>query len=557
MIRLSGGRVLDPANHKGEKIRDIFVEDGRIVDPGAGAKVERTYDVSGKIVMAGAIDLHSHLAGGKVNLARMLMTKDHYGHRHGHGHNHNPLIRSGSGVCSPSSFQTGYRYAEMGYTAAFEPAMVPANARSTHLEMADMPLVDRGAYVMLGNDDFLLRMIAAGEDQERINDYVGWMIDRTKSIGVKTVNPGGISAFKFNARHQGIDEKGPHFGVTPRKIVYHLARAVKELGLNFPLHTHANNLGVPGNIETTLETIAAAEGYPIHLTHVQFHAYGTEGDRHFSSAAARIAEAVNANPNVTVDIGQIMFGQTITASGDTMSQYRNAQFADPKKWICMDIECDGGCGLVPFNYRDQNFVNALQWAIGLELFLLIEDPWKVFLTTDHPNGAPLTCYPLLIRLLMDRTFRNDCLAHIHKAAQAATVLGSIEREYTLEEIAILTRASPAKLLGMEGYGHLGVGAVADIVVYTEQANKEEMFTEPAHFFRGGQEVVRGQTILATPMGATHVVKPHYDGAIERDIRKYFDDYMTLSFDHFGIGKAELEETGTRVVEHAVKARVRS
>jgi formylmethanofuran dehydrogenase subunit A len=240
-----------------------------------------------------------------------------------------------------------------------------------------------------------------------------------------------------------------------------------------------------------------------------------------------------------------------------MTQYRNAMHADPKKWICMDIECDGGCGLVPFNYRDKNFVNALQWAIGLELFLLIEDPWRVFLTTDHPNGAPLTCYPLLIRLLMDKTFRKDCLAHIHKAAQAATVLGSIEREYTLEEIAILTRASPAKLLGMEGYGHLGVGAVADVSVYTEQANKEEMFTHAAHFFRGGVEVVRGETILATPAGATHVVKPQWDGGIERDIRKFFDDYMTLNFDHFGIGKEELEATGTRVVEHPLNARVRS
>ena len=94
-------------------------------------------------------------------------------------------------------------------------------------------------------------------------------------------------------------------------------------------------------------------------------------------------------------------------------------------------ECDGGCGLVPFRYRDKNFVNALQWAIGLELFLLIEDPWRVFLTTDHPNGAPFTAYPHLVRLLMDRSYRNECLKQLHPAAQAATVLGAIEREYTL------------------------------------------------------------------------------------------------------------------------------
>ena len=88
------------------------------------------------------------------------------------------------------------------------------------------------------------------------------------------------------------------------------------------------------------------------------------------------AEAVNAAPNVSVDVGQILFGQTVTASGDSMLQYRNARHGRPAKWVVMDIECDAGCGVVPFRYRDRDFVNALQWAIGLELFLMVRDPWR-------------------------------------------------------------------------------------------------------------------------------------------------------------------------------------
>lgn len=144
-----------------------------------------------------------------------------------------------------------------------------------------------------------------------------------------------------------------------------LSRAVHDLGVPKPLHVHASNLGVPGNVDTTLGTMDAAEGLPIHLTHIQFHSYGTEGDRKFSSAAARIAEAINQKKNVTADVGQILFGQTVTASGDNMVQYRNADHGSPKKSVIMDIECDAGCGVVPFKYKDQNFVNALQWAIGL------------------------------------------------------------------------------------------------------------------------------------------------------------------------------------------------
>src|SRR5690606_10571394 len=133
--------------------------------------------------------------------------------------------------------------------------------------------------------------------RQAIRDYVGWMLEATQCMAIKVVNPGGINAFKFNGRRLDLDEAGPHYALTPRRILTALIGAVTDLGLAHPIHLHGCNLGVPGNVETTLDTIGAAEGLPLHLTHVQFHAYGTEGERRFSSGAARIAEAVNANPN--------------------------------------------------------------------------------------------------------------------------------------------------------------------------------------------------------------------------------------------------------------------
>lgn len=552
ITRLAGGRILDPANGIKGEVRDLFVENGRVI-AADGRQPDRTRDLRGLIVMAGAIDIHSHISGGKVNLARLLMSEDHRDRTTARG----ALTRSGSGQATPSSFVTGYRYAGMGYTAAIEPAMVPSNARAAHLEMADLPIIDKGTYVMLGNDELLLRMLATAAEQEHIDDYVAWMIGATAALGVKTVNPGGISAFKFNGRGLDIDQAGPQHGVTPRRIIQALARAVHELGVPHPLHIHCNNLGLPGNIDTTLATIAAAEGFPIHLTHAQFHSYGNEGDRRFSSAAARLAEAVNRNAKVTLDVGQIMFGQTVTASGDTMAQYRNRAFASPDKWIEMDIECDGGCGLVPFHYRDKNFVNALQWAIGLELFLLIEDPWRVFLTTDHPNGAPFSFYPTLVRLLMDRSYRNDCLQALHPAAQKATTLASITREYTIEEIAIMTRAAPARLLGLSDRGHLGAGAAADITAYEEDADRERMFRTPRYVFKDGVEVAGSGVITAAPIGGTHVVRPVFDRAIEKRVRSFFDDHMSIGFDHFALSPDELAQAGMRLVAHDCRPRSRA
>ncbi|MCC7410693.1 MAG: formylmethanofuran dehydrogenase subunit A [Gammaproteobacteria bacterium] len=546
LIKLRGGTVYDPMMGVNGKKLDLYVRDARIVrKPQPNETIDQEYDLTGMVVMAGAIDLHTHIGGGKVNIARMMLPEDHRSDLVPRGR----ITRSGCGHAAPSTLTTGYRYAELGYTACFEPAMLPANARQAHFEMGDTPIIDKGAYAMLGSDDFLLRMLAAGKDQQLINDYVAWTIGATQAIGVKVVNPGGINAFKFNQRRLDLDEPNVHYGVTPRQVLQSLARAVYELGVQHPLHVHGCNLGVPGNVETTLSTIAGAEGLPMHLTHVQFHAYGTEGDRKFSSGAARIAEAVNGNPNITIDVGQIMFGQTVTASGDTLSQHRNRAVASPRKWVIMDIECDAGCGVVPFRYRDRNFVNALQWAIGLELFLQVSDPWRVFLTTDHPNGAPFTSYPHLIRLLMDRAFRNDALGRIHPGAAQMSAVGSLEREYSLYEIAIMTRAAPANILGLNGRGQLGVGAGADITVYRPQADKEKMFARPEYVFKDGELVVRKGKVVKVTTGCTHTVRPEYDRRVERSLRAYFDRYHTVSLSNFRIRDEEILTAGGRLEVH--------
>lgn len=513
-LRIRGGRVFDPVHGVDGEVRDIGVRDGRIValDPREPAAEE--IDARGCIVLAGGIDLHSHIGGGKMNLARLLLPEDHRADLAAAALPANPLELPSCGHCMPGTLATGYRYAEMGYTAAFEPAMLAGNARHAHMEMGDVPILDHGAYVMLGNDELFLRLMHEGAPPAQLRDYVAAMIHATRAMGVKVVNPGGISAFKFNQRKLDVDEAHVHWQITPRQIVAALSSAIDELGLAHPLHIHGSNLGIPGNIDSTLATIDALEGRRAHLTHIQFHTYGTEGPKKFSSAALALIDALKAHPNVSIDVGQILFGQTVTASGDTMRQHANAHLASPRKSILADIECDAGCGVVPFRYREQSYVNALQWAIGLEIFLLMPDPWRIVLTTDHPNGAPFTSYPHLIRLLMDKSFRDEQLARLHPEVAAHSPLKEMTRELTLYEIAIMTRAAPARLLGLADRGHLGEGAAADIAIYREAADAETMFSTAAWVLKDGVTVVRDGDVVAAPAGGVHFAEPGYDDAIE-------------------------------------------
>ena len=540
---LKNGKLYDPAHNKNGVVEDIYIRDGHIIaKPSKTEKISQTYDLTGKIVMAGAIDMHSHIGGGKVNIARMMLPEFRETIKYSEPEAH-VCTPNCAHNATPTTTETGFRYIEMGYTAAFEPAILPINARQAHLEMADTPMIDKGGYAMLGNDDYFLRLLSNNADQKTINDYVAWILHATQAIGIKVVNPGGISAFKFNQRKLDLDENNVHYQVSPRDILKSLSRAVHDLGIAKPLHVHCNNLGVAGNFETTLNTIGASDGVPMHLTHIQFHSYGTEGDKKFSSAAAQIAEALNKNKHITADVGQILFGQTVTASGDSMMQHLNAKHANPKKSVIMDIECDAGCGVVPFKYRDQNYVNALQWAIGLEIFLSVEDPWRIFLTTDHPNGAPFTSYPHLIRLLMDKNFRNEAFAKLNLDAQAMSNLNSLNREYSLYEIAIMTRAGAAKLIGLNNCGHLGVGVQADITVYTDQADREAMFAKPDYVFKDGELVVKNGIVVKVVWGKTHTAKPAFDIGVEQGLKAYFDQYHTIQLDNFKIANDEIAEDG--------------
>lgn len=480
-------RIVDPLHPDNGRTTSVFIDGQHIAVPPPGGNStgqwsENIIDLGGALFLAGGIDIHTHIGGGKVNLARMLLSD---------------LPEADRSVWPTR--RTGELYNRMGYTTCFEPAMLLPTARHTHLELADTPNIDSGAYVVLGNEDWLLKALGENIEDAALDSLVAWAVQSSGAMAVKVVNPGGISAFRFNQRRLDVDQNHCAFGVSPREVVRRLSASADRIGLPHPLHVHASNLGVPGNVRSTISTLQASEGRPIHLTHAQFNCYGDAGKYSMSSGAEVLAKYVNEHKNVSLDIGQVVFGQTVTISADTQAQFNNRTHASPKKWTVNDIGCSAGCGVVPMRYQDKKYVHSLQWCIGLELMLLIEDPWRVFLTTDHPNGGPFTCYPHLIRLLMDKSFRRDHIAKLHADAAAETLLREVDREYTLDEIAIATRAAPAQILQMHDRGRVTPGALADFAVYRQNSDWESTFTSAEYVVKSGQTVIAG----GQPTG-THV-----------------------------------------------------
>ena len=330
-----------------------------------------------------------------------------------------------------------------------------------------------------------------------------------------------------------LDDPAETFPVTPRQILVNLARVQQELGLPHPIHVHCNNLGSPGNVKTTLQSMDAVGDLPIHITHVQFNGYGGTNWGNISSAAPELAAYVNSHKNVTVDMGQVVFGPVTTMTSDGPWQYRLHKLSG-HKWANDDVEMECGTGVVPYRFSKRNAVNAVQWTVGLEMALLVEDPWRVFLTTDHPNGGPFHAYPDIIKLLMNRDYRAEMLEGIHRAARSRSTLKDIRREYSLYEIATITRAGPARRLGLQQKGHLGPGADADITIYPKVADIEEMFRHPRYVIKGGKIVAKDGHIVQDISGRTFYVTPGYDRQIESAIRDDFEHYYTVAFENYPV-----------------------
>lgn len=544
-ILIKNGFVIDPLNEiNGEKM-DIAIKDDKIVKKVSSRA--KTIDAKGLTVMAGGVDIHSHIAGGEVNVARTLRPEDHIKDVV----RKTALTRSGTGYSIPSTFVTGYRYSKLGYTTVMNGSIAPIGAKHVHEEFNDMPLIDKGTYTLLGDWWVVLENLAKG-DIEECARHIAWMFQTTKSYAIKIVNPGGLESWGFGRNVHSIDDQVPNFCVTPREIVRGLVKVNKMLNLPHTIHLHTNNLGTPGNYKTTLDTMKALEDLytgekPVaHITHIQFASFAGDDWGKFKSGAEEIAKYINAHNHITLDMGQVIFTDTTTMTADGPFEHTLSTLST-HKWVNSDFETEATGGIIPFHYKKNNYVNATQWSIGLEIALLIKDPWKIYMTTDHPNGGPFTKYPKVLGWLMSKKAREATLKKCNKKAQRKSLLNSIDRELTLYELAIMTRSATAKALGLKNKGHLGVGADADVAIFninpetTDIAKKYKMvrkaFNAAVYTIKDGKIVAKDNEIVdnTTPGKTMWVdVRTKEPCRINEEMKSKFRDYWSVNFENYPV-----------------------
>ncbi|MCL7476329.1 MAG: formylmethanofuran dehydrogenase subunit A [Methanosarcinales archaeon] len=544
---IKNATVYDPINSVNGDLMDVAVRNGKIVDSvGNSAQI---IDAGGRLVYPGGVDAHTHIAGSKVNIGRIMRPEDsRLGIKA-----RTKLTRPYTGYTVPNVYAMGYRYAEMGYTTAFEAAIPILKARHTHEELEEIPIIDKGGLTLFGSNWMVMDAIREN-DQDRLAAYVAWGLLASRGWGVKIVNPGGGEAWGFGKNVSGLDDTVPNFEVTPRQIIRNLAEVNEKMNLPHSIHLHCNNLGKPGNYETTLASFdickdikASRDRQALHVTHVQFNSWGGNHWGDMESKSDAIADYLNKNDFLTIDMGQLIFGSATTMTADGPVQYANARLLK-SRWSNGDVELEDTSGVTPLEYHAQNYVNGIMWAIGLELALLTKDPWQVLMTTDHPNGGPYVNYPQVMTLLMSKKKREEAMSKIAEKTFERTSIAGIDRELDWYDIAIKTRAAHAKVLGIveNGKGHLGVGADADIAIYdikpdqtdatTEYNRVEAAFRRSAYTIKGGEIVAKNGEITATPRGRTFWVKTTVDndgyGRMMDDLKFKFKNYYSVNMANY-------------------------
>lgn len=556
-ILIRNGIVFDPLNGVNGEVMDIGIKDGKIVDP-SEVDTSRAYviDAKGKVVMPGGIDIHSHIAGSKVNAGRLIRPEDLQMTKLPAKL---PYRRSQIGRTVPNVFRIGYGYAELGYTLVAEPASPPLKTRHTHEELNAIPIIDKLAYIIVDSYWIVLDLIQEGAKEE-LAGFLAWLLRSTKGYALKLVDTGSDVAWVHGKTGLDIDEQIPGYSVTPRDVIKAIGEASELLNLPHQVHVHCNKLGHPGNYAITISTMNLAgsfarRGRPsMHITHVQFTGYKGDSWATLASGGEDIAKVLNANPHVTLDLGQIIPGSPATTmTGDAPFEFILYHLTG-WKWSFVDVEAEGAAGIVPYRYRKKNYVNTVQWAIGLEVALLAKDVWRVYMTTDHPNGGPFTEYPKVVAWLVSKKAREETMKEMSQRGLKWTSLPAIDRELTLYDIAVMTRASPAKILGLEKFkGHLGVGADADVAIYDINPHEVDVSRDYAKLvkalrrayctIKGGEVVVKEGEVVKTTYGKTFYVSPEVPedllSNVESLVKEKFKRYYSVSVENYVITEAEL------------------
>lgn len=538
-LEIKNGLVFDPLNKIEGEIKDILIEDGKIVEKFSTEKDINIIDAKSKTVIPSGIDIHCHVASQQLNWVRLIGSK-------------NKIF---SDYWKGITLQKiAHDYLKNGYTFVLEANVFPSLAMKTVFNFNNLPVLDKGFLLNVSNL-WPLELEFQKAKIEELSTFLLDLLGKTHAFGMKAYNPFESENWNFKVLRDGLDTPGRLYNFTPMDVYLNLIKANEFMHLPHSLHVHVEGYeSIRGkeNLNALLEKINSLEyddnpnndapherSQIIHLAHVAL--YNVDADN------GSLIEAINSSPRIDVDLGIIGFNPINPLISSDRGQIKELKKGNEIPVIKSAIESEGDqfSTIRTITKNDEKF--SIFWLNAMSLALKIKNKWQVQFSTNYPNHGDINDTPKMLSLLMSNEKRTDYLNTLNAKKYADKFLNGNNESLTFNDIIIITRASPAKSLGIAHLkGNLGSGADGDVNILDVNMNDielpkevdaiEKAFLNLNYVVKGGNIVKQNDNIDLEHRGYIYQVQdkeisPQSSNMINKK-KEYYMKFSASFYDSF-------------------------
>ncbi|MFX1409809.1 MAG: amidohydrolase family protein [Promethearchaeota archaeon] len=543
---IKSGLIYDPINSIEGEIKDILIENGKIVEKFSNIKDVKEIDANGKTVIPSAIDIHTHVASQQVNWARLL------------GMNNRNFMETWKGLTLRN---IAIDYISNGYTFILEANVFPSLAKQTLFNFNQIPVIDKGMLLNVSNL-WALELEFQRAKIEDMSIFLSDLLSKTYGFGFKVYNPFESESWNFKELREDITSSGRLFNFNALDVYENVTKSVEYLGLPHSVHAHIegyeNDTGQK-NLFTILEKIKNSNLKPnpktnldikreqvFHIAHAN--AYSQDGNNE------KLINFLNKNQAFDIDLGFIGFNKInplITSDRRLINSMLNLNvLKNPHKLISSAIESEGDSFVSIRNFQKEEYHDCVLWANALELALNIKNKFQISLSLNYPNYSNINNIPEISTWLVSENARTNFMKDMNKEFLKSNSLQDHNKFLSFSEYVILSRANPAKSLGLGSIkGNLGEGADADINILDinikdldlekEYQALKNALSNIEYVIKAGEIVKKQEKIDLGSHGSIFWTEGKVDKKEDKELilskkEEFYKKYGSIFYDSFGI-----------------------
>jgi formylmethanofuran dehydrogenase subunit A len=536
---IKNGIIYDPLNDIDGEKKDILIEDGKIVEQFSSENDINEIDAANKTVIPAALDIHSHYASQQVNWARLLGTSN----------------KEFNDTWQRLSLETIARdYLANGYTFLLEANTYPSLALQTIFNFKYLPVLDKA---MLLNTSNLWALESEFERDvfEDTATFLSDLLDVCKGFGIKAYNPFEAETWNFNELRENIEKEGRLYNFSALDVYMNLTKAVEQLRLPHSLHAHIEgyeNTRGENNLSIILNSLKSMD-FPsrngsengreqiFHIAHAN--AYNIEKGR------GELISFLNENTNADIDIAVLGFdpiNPLITSDRGLLSSYINS---NENALFKNAIETEGDSFVSLRRFNKSNTHDCALWENALALALQVKNKWQIQLSLNFPHYSHVNNIPKIAGWLLNSKVRQDFMNDMNEEFLSNSIFSSNDDVLSFYEYVILTRAAPAKSLGLANIkGGFTPGAdgdinildisVSDLDISKDYSPLENALRGMEYVIKDGRIVKHGDKIMLDTSGKIFWADGTSDRQAKEKLMKkkkeFYQKYYSVFYDSMKI-----------------------